>query len=470
MALLLPQGAHGHAFGQRYDLPLPLELYLWSAGITVLVSFVIAARFIGKSAVKPENGVEIGRTAFGRILQSGPVTTSLKLVSLALFILVVASGLIGVQSPTGNFAPTFVWVIWWVGMTYLVALLGNLWDLFNPWRILFDVAGHFYPRLERPLLTYPQNLGKWPALTLFLAFCYLEFISSHGEQPRTLAILVLIYSAITVTGMKLFGRDTWLANGETFTVLFGLLSRFGIFTGDAASRSLRLDFPGAGLHNDKPVSISLMFFVLLMVTTVSFDGVIETPLWAYIVEYVGENQGLRGPLLFLQDNGINLLQFLKILVLAALYLGVIAVYFLVSAMVSGLSKDESISRTARLYILSLIPIALAYHLAHYFSYLLLAGQLIIPLSSDPFGFGWDMWGTAGRSINVAVVSAKDVWYVSVCAIVAGHVIAVYLAHATALRDLEDRRRAVVSQLPMLCLMVGYTMLSLWILSQPIVSA
>ena len=121
------------------------------------------------------------------------------------------------------------------------------------------------------------------------------------------------------------------------------------------------------------------------------------------------------------------------------------------------------------FVLSLVPIAIAYHLSHYLSYLLITGQQIIPLASDPFGRGWDLLGTAGYKLDIGILNAKIVWYVAVIAIVIGHVIAVYLSHITALWVFEDRHAALRSQIPMLVLMIGYTMISLWILSQPIVN-
>ena len=125
---------------------------------------------------------------------------------------------------------------------------------------------------------------------------------------------------------------------------------------------------------------------------------------------------------------------------------------------------------ARFFVLTLLPIAIAYHLAHYLSFLLMAGQYLIPLSSDPFGFGWDLFGTSRYFVRIAIVDARFVWYASVIAIVTGHIAAVYLAHVTAMRVFKDRRTAMLSQYPILALMIGYTMLSLWIIAQPIVAS
>jgi hypothetical protein len=123
---------------------------------------------------------------------------------------------------------------------------------------------------------------------------------------------------------------------------------------------------------------------------------------------------------------------------------------------------------ARLFVLSLIPIALAYHLSHYLSFLMIVGQYMIPLLSDPLGIGWDLFGTSFYVVNIAVINARFIWITSVVAIVTGHIIAVYLSHVMALRLFGNNRAALFSQIPMLFLMVGYTILSLWIMAQPVI--
>jgi hypothetical protein len=148
------------------------------------------------------------------------------------------------------------------------------------------------------------------------------------------------------------------------------------------------------------------------------------------------------------------------LVLAGLYLGVVVVM----ARMAG----SSVAALAGLFVLSLLPIAIAYHLSHYFSLLMVAGQFIIPLASDPFGYGWDLFGTTLYRIDIGIVDAKLIWYLAVIAIVTGHIIAVWVAHVTAFAVFSDAGAARRSQYPMLVLMVGYTMLSLWIIAQPIV--
>lgn len=147
--------------------------------------------------------------------------------------------------------------------------------------------------------------------------------------------------------------------------------------------------------------------------------------------------------------------------LAALYLTVVRIMVWIAG-------GPGLASLAGLFVLSLVPIAIAYHLAHYFSLLAVAGQFIIPLASDPFGYGWDLFGTTLYRIDIGIVDARFIWYLSVAAIVTGHMIAVWLAHMTASLVYAEPAMARRSQYPMLILMIGYTMLSLWILAQPIV--
>lgn len=459
--------AWGHSFGVRYDLPLPLGLYLGGAGAAVALSFLVMALFFGRRGDHGEAArIDLLSVPVVGWLGCPAVLAFIRVLSVTVFVLILAAGFAGDPNPFRNIAPTFVWVVWWVGMAFISALFGNFWALVNPWTILFDWAERAMggPATPRP---YPDGLGRWPALLLLLAFAWLELISETGEKPRMLALLIVIYSTVTWSGIVVYGRETWLRNGEVFSVAFGLLARFApTVVGDGG---WFLRFPAVGLLTRRPARFSTICFVLLLLTTVTFDGILETPLWATILERVSENQALRPVLIALQDSGVNLIVLIKSVALVALPVVFIAVYFLVARLIALFGGGVRTAEVAGYFVLSLVPIAIAYHLSHYLSYLLIAGQNIIPLASDPFGAGWDLFGTKGYRVDIGIVNAKLVWYVAISAIVIGHVLAVYIAHVMALRVFPDRARAMWSQAPMLVLMVGYTMISLWILSQPIVS-
>jgi hypothetical protein len=459
--------AWAHAFGVRYDLPLPLWLYLGGAGGAVALSFVVMAVFL------KDHGDGMESVGFNLLSLpvlgwlGGPVVLNfLRLLSLSVVALLLASGFWGNPDPFKNITPTFIWVVWWVGMAFVSALVGNVWDLINPWKIIFNglVALRGKPNGG---WAYPARLGYWPAVVLFWLFAWMELISENAEQPRMLALLIVVYSAVTWTGMRMFGGDAWLRRGEIFTVMFGLLARFAFTNGGKGVWRIRL--PAAGLLRQSPVPLSGVCFVLLLLTSVTFDGILETPLWSAMLAWVSESQALRPALIFLRDGGADLIVVIKSAVLLIIPAVSVAVFMATSKAIAWVGGGVGTREAAGYFVLSLIPIAIAYHLSHYLSYLMISGQNIIPMLSDPFGVGWDLFGTKSYRVDIGVVNAKMIWYVAVTAIVVGHVLAVYIAHVMAIRVFGDRVRALRSQIPMLILMVGYTMVSLWILSQPIVA-
>ncbi len=465
---LMPAPAFAHAFGQRYDLPLPLWLYTGGAGAVVGLSFLVMAMFLKPTnSSKEYYGLDLLRVPLFKWAASRPLIVLIEVVCVMLFGLILSACFMGDPDPFDNAAPTFVWVIWWVGLAFFSALIGNLWDLTNPWRILYDwlslSIGPFGSRRE-----YPERLGYWPAVVLFLMFAWMELISEGAEKPRNLGVLIIVYSMLCWTGMAVYGRDVWLKHGEVFSVVFGLIARFAPLHGSAGKLQLR--WPATGLLSVKALPISQVVFVLLLLTSVTFDGILETPTWQSFLQWVSENQMLRGTLIWLQQSGIDLLLLIKTLALLVLPLVFLSAFLLTCFFVNrGAGGGFAVITIAGWFVLSLVPIAIAYHLSHYLSYLLIAGQNIIPLASDPFGYGWDVFDSKSYRLDIGIVNAKMIWYVAVTSIVAGHVFAVYLAHAMALRVFPSVRQALLSQLPMMVLMVGYTMVSLWILSQPIVA-
>ncbi len=472
-ALAASGQAQAHGFGARYDLPIPLSLYLTGAGMTVALSFVVLALFMRNAPASDQTlRFDLMRTALGRALSAPAVLLVCRALGVALFLLVIAAGLFGAQNPLKNIAPVMVWAIWWVGMAYVSALLGNLWALVNPLDTLFAWAEALWARIRPGAklsleLRYPEALGIWPAVALFLAFVWVEVVWDHSDSPASLAMAMLGYSALTWLGMLLFGRAQWLRRGEVFALVFGLLARFApteVRTSTDGKREFTLRPYGIGLLSREPVSSSMLVLALTMLAAVSFDGVRETPLWASILDYYAPHaQDLASD----NDAARAWVQTAGVIGAPLLFVGVYLSFCRLIAWCGG-ARVPAV-RVAGLFVLTLVPIAIAYHLAHYLSFLAMAGQYVIPIASDPFGFGWDLFGTKNYFVRIGLVDARAVWYVSVGAIVIGHVAAVYLAHCVALQAYADRQLALRSQWPMLALMVCYTMTSLWIIAQPIVT-
>jgi hypothetical protein len=495
--LALPGEALAHGFGVRYDIPVPFWLYAYGAATAVVLTFVLLVDTKPTPHRYPR--FDLLRVRWFRALfAGGPFLLGLRLLSVALFFLVILSGLLGDQTPENNFTPTFVWIVWWVGLAFLTVLLGNLWELTNPWKILFEWAAGLASRLRSgkgPYLPYPAGWGVWPALILYFAFAWVELVFLGSSKPSNIAVLALLYSATTWAGMTLFGKDAWLRGGEAFSVFFGILARFaptevrvtdpGVCkacgapchtTGGCVNcyecfakappedRQLNLRPPAVGLSRPEPVTADYLAFMVFVLAIVTYDGLMATPLWLRVRTLAApavETLGIPG------IGGLYLIQTLGLITVPLLFLAAYLGFVKLAQVLSG--GATSAWQLAAAYAYTLVPIALAYQAAHYYTLLIIQGQATLALISDPFGWGWNLFGTADYEINVGVLSADFVWYSQVALIVVGHVIAVYLAHGIALQLLPDQKRAVRSQYPMLVLMVLYTVFSLWILNQPVIS-
>lgn len=444
LAVATPARAHG--FGQRYDLPLPLVLYICGGALTVVVSCVMLAFFM-RRAPRDADIPHVDLTRFA----SPVVVAALRGLAVALYLLILFAGFFGDSNAFRNIVPVTVWALWWVGFAYVSALVGDAWKVVNPLDTIFAgvepwVARRFPPR---PL---PAWVRSWPAVALFGVFIWMEVVWEGSDSPFQVASAIAAYSVLTWFGMALFGRETWLAQGEVFTQVFGLLARFSPMRIELRDRRIvewRLRPYAVGLLEREPLDASAIAFVLVLLASVSFDGFLETPAWEAVADTVPRSLALVAtPLLF-----------------AAVYLA-----FCRLIAMSGADARVTTRRIAGLFVTTLVPIAIAYEVAHYLSFLVQAGQYAIPLASDPFGWGWNLFGTRQQFMRPAIVESRLVWIVSLVAIVAGHVAALYLGHVVSLREYGDPKRAVRSQWPMLVLMVGYTMLSLWIVAQPVVSS
>jgi hypothetical protein len=344
-------------------------------------------------------------------------------------------------------------------------LIGDLWGLVSPWRTVFDGVDWLNHRLRAGTglalnLPYPQAIGAWPACALLLAFSWVELIYPDPAVPAHIAYLAIGYSLLTWSGMVVFGRDAWLEHGEPFALFFGLFARLAPF-GSHDSR-LYLRPPGAGFLDDRPLSASKGAFVLLMLACVLYDGLIGTPEWANL------EGSLRAAV---PDLGDWAPLFIKSAGLIAFWLIFLCAYLAISAVMSAVAGGQPASlAVARSFALTLVPIAIGYHVAHYLVYLLIQGQYIIPLASDPFGYGWNLLGTAGYRVDIALAGARFSWYLALAAIVLGHVAAVYLAHLRAWTVFRRPGAVLRTQVPLTTLMVIYTFIGLSITAEPIVES
>jgi len=447
-----------HGIGGVRDLPVPESFFFTTAAIVLVVSFVaLGALWRRPLLERHQEGRSLPRL-FQTILLSRALRVLLGAISVGLLVLTIATALFGTSLELLNFAPTFVYVIFWLGLPLLSVTLGNVWRVLSPWRAIADATVWVVERTGReaqPLLAPTERMGRYPAALALLAFVALELAHPRPAYPRTLGVAVALYSYWALAGMAVFGRDTWTRSGEGFAVAFELLSRIAPF----ALRDGRIvvRWPFTGLAGADRVPGTLVFIGVMLGST-SFDGFSRTTPWQNLLADVRAE--LAGEPLWVIDLATTLVN------LAGLVGFVGAVVLTYTAAVEGARRLTRAPRSlVPDFVLPLVPIAFAYLVAHYFSQLLIQGQFIISLASDPFGKGWDLFGTVDFAPNLTIVSPETVWYVQVVALVVGHVAGLAIAHDRAVTLFEDRANALRSQYPMLGLMVLYTVGGLWLLSQ-----
>ena len=446
-----------HGIAQRADLPITLGLFLFGSTIVLVVSFVALAVLWRRPLFEPYPWRPLPGL-LGRIWSSRPVEILCGAIGVFLLFVVVYTGLTGQQTAASNFAPTFVYVIFWVGLVAVSILFWDIFRAFNPWRAIGRAVA-FVARLGSrgelpPPLAYPKRLGYWPAMAGLLAFTALELVNSTPDDPSTVAVATLVYSVATFIGMALYGVDAWSERGEAFSVYFNFFSRLSpLETRDGV---LGLRPPLAGVTGIKAAP-GLMGVVAAMIGTVSFDGLAETTLWVNVGGKLGdlfEGIGFSSETAFEISNAVGLVTMVGL---------VFALYRLGIAGMKILDERNPASPLADLFAPTLVPIALAYVGAHYMTLLAFQGQAAVYLASDPLGDGSDLFGTADVGISY-FMGARLIQWLWVALVVGGHVAGLSLAHDRALvvyRD--DQDKVVPSQLWMLAVMILFTISALLLL-------
>jgi len=477
---LAPIPVAAHALGGIFTLPVPLGLYLVAAGATVAVSFAVAVL-----VVRPAGPVASYPT---RPLSAALASRSLailQVLGLAWWFGTILLGL--VLDPISPFPAVLFWIGVWVGLPIIAVLIGNPWPALSPFRTLFTLLERLagligFDHLDAGL-RYPASLGRWTAAILLIAGVWAELILPDRTAPSTLAVLLSGYTVFTLVGMILFGRISWLRNAELFEVYLGWLGRVGpigrrvveprtcegcseecdpahcvdcpecAVAAEPAQRRPELRPWFAGLTEVGSAGWSDAAFIVLVLSGVTYDGLQETAPFA-------SASNLLFTALLPMIGAVNTVLVVQTILLVALWLAFLGVFIVASWMTLRVHdphrQPPALGSVVGAYAATLLPIAGGYLIAHYLT-LLVQGVAWIPtLIADPTS-------TVAPPLNWIPISA--VWYLSVGAIVLGHVAAVVLAHRRALRD--SAHRPILAGLPLVVLMVGYTVLSLWIIAQPI---
>jgi hypothetical protein len=464
-ALLVPAAAEAHALIGKRDLPIPAWLFAWGASLVLIVSFFVLSVAWRATRFETDEWRPVSER-LSRLVVNRFTETLAGALSVFLLGVTIWAGLYGVGTPDLNFALTFVFVTAWLGLVIASVLFGDVFRVLNPWRAMARAFSAFLRllagRTPAPRFRYPERLGRWPAAAGIVGFVWLELVygssgfQAVGVEPRSAAIAALVYSVYALGGMALFGIEPWLDRGETFSAYFGMFSRLSAVEVRDGRLGIRRPFSAAPGWAQVPGSLAL---VLATIGGTTFDGAQEGTLASPI-----SSLGHR-----LLDIGFGPTAAVRIdeSIFLALTLAFVACVYWLG--IKGMHMVRGSPPTRQLGLRfghTLIPIALAYLTAHYFSLFVFQEQAQFTyLLSDPLGHGADYFGTAGSGIDYGLISSTTVWYVQVGGLIAGHVTALALAHDRALATYKDSRLASLSQRWMLLVMVGFTCLGLFLLSQ-----
>lgn len=445
--LVLTAGAAAaHTAERGLVMLLPTDYYLAGGAAAVAVSFAVLA-LAPAPTTSPRPAAEAEAPA------RAPPPIWLGWLGTAFLAMLIAAGFLGSRDPLLNPLALGVWTAFWVGMTLLQALVGDLWRMVEPWRAPLALLARLRGT-GRPPLRLPVAIGHAPAIAQFAGFAWFELVDPAPDDPARLATAVALYWLVNAGAMALFGAEEWRRRGECFSVFLGFIALLSPIRWRPYPR---LSWPGARILAAPAPSRSAAGFILLALATVSFDGLSRT--FVYL-DWIGVNPlEFPGRTAVMAENTVGLL-------LAALALG--GAFFAVVALGRRLAGRAAIDAPA--LVLTLLPISLAYHFSHYLPLLLVNAQYIAKAVGDPFGIGANWFGLSDIRVTASFLndyhSVETIWNLQAGAIVIGHVWAVWLAHAIAASAVPGRARAALAEAPLAALMVGYTVFGLWLLSAP----
>ena len=439
------------------NLPLHEVVFAWAAAAVLVISFAALAVLWPTPKLEDRVPWRPLPLSLGRALGSRVVELACGTIGVALLVLTIVAGYAGDQAPADNFAPTFILITFWVGLVFGSLLFGDVFRAFNPWRAIGRATGALLGRRAPSPRPYPERLGRYPAALVLLIFTWIELVGRWETTPATLASAVLGYSVVTLAAQTVWGVEPWTKRGEGFSVYFNFIARISVV--ETRDRIVGLRPPLGGLPRIDPIT-GTVAVVIVAIGTVTYDGVSQGALWLDTI-----NPNLIDAF---TSIGFGVVTAEKLAGTVGLLLGVALVGGFYALGIEGartVGGGFTTKQLRRAFIHTLVPIAAVYVIAHYLTYFLYDGQNLRYLISDPLGKGWNLFGTAADGVDYSIISQETARWIWIAVIVLGHVAGLTLAHDRALKLYGQAKLAVRSQYWMLCIMVGFTSLALWLLFQ-----
>lgn len=443
--------AAAHVSEQGLVLLLPTGHYITSGVLSVAISILLIAW-----APKPFMA-GLFRTANLPPLKPRPwLAEASSLCALAVFVALVYIGVTGPRDPLTNLFPLTIWVGYWIILFSVVGISTDLWRFLNPWTGLCSLL---FGREHGGFLRLSDRLGAVPGLVIFLAFSAFYVADPAPMDPDWLALLASVYWVVTFLAMALFGTATWMARGEAFAILFSLIARNAAF----GRHGRKIGLPGWDLLPDRPLPVALGVFAICILGVGSFDGLKETFWWLGVIgvnplEFPGRSFVIGSSLMGLAGFSLGL-----VLVFAALI-------WLGERLARQAGPPVPFATLFGRFAPTILPIALAYHISHFWVSFLVDGQYLLAAIGDPLARGANLFGLGDLRITTGFLntpaSVKAIWLTQAGIVVFGHILAVLVSHHVALSLFGTARRAAISQIPIACFMIGYTFFGLWLLASP----
>ncbi|MFN4140879.1 hypothetical protein [Aestuariivirga sp.] len=436
--------AFAHASGRGFVLLLPTGYVIAGGALAVLVSFLAVSLLPHRKGNGAPEAAEEDALRYGR---------GASLVSAAVVVFVIIAGLLGPNDPAENILPLTVWTLWWVLIVMLHPLFGNLWASINPFTGLHGLLNRGAGS-SRPPLAYPLGAAYWPACLIFFAFAWFQLVYPAPEDRDVLVRVVSLYLCLTLVAVFLFGPQAWLGRADPFAVFLRQLGAC------APSGPDGLRWPGAGLLKLPVLPVSGVLFVLLTLSSITFDGFANTFFW---LSSIGINPlDHPGRTYLVAPNTLGLIG--AFLVLATAFLAAVAAGWLWAG------RPSTLPGLCGRLVYSLIPISIAYHFAHYLGDTLVNLQYLALTLNDPLSSGADLLGLGQFRVTASFQNtasgALALFSAQTAAIVIGHVVGVAVAHAMVAGSSLARPAMLRLELPLTAAMVLYTAFGLWLLSTP----
>ncbi|MEV0412214.1 hypothetical protein AB0I68_15775 [Streptomyces sp. NPDC050448] len=409
-----------HGIGSQHDLPISPFYAFAGAFAALFVSFLALGLLWPSSRFRGNRSGLALPDALERIADAPATRTALRGLGLAAALAVLLSLVLGPDDPAHNPAPGAVYVLLWVGLVPASLLLGPVWRLLNPLRTLYRLLPRARRQTHAPL---PARLGQWPAAAALFGFTWLELAAPDPASTTTLLTALAVYTAAQLALAARFG-ERWFADADAFEVYSSLLARLSPL-GRRSDGRLVLRNPFHGL-DETPERPGLVATVCVLLGSTAYDGYSDNPSWINTLQ--------TSPLGRTPTATLGLLA--SVALVATLYCLCAAATRLVCGPHPG-------PLTAFAH--SLVPIALGYLVAHYFSLLVIEGPRTVSMAL----------GTDNAPEPLSPLGPGGLAALQVVAVVTGHVLGVIAAHDRSVR-LFPPARAVAGQLPLLALMITYT--------------